>query len=160
MKRYITDQHLASIWVTNPDRRMFSKNGPTKLDLAVYYARVGDAMLPHLLNRPVSLVRSPSGKLEDCFFQRHAFNGMPPEVGTFELKRGDEEDRTYIFVKDAAGFLALAQFGVVEFHPWGCRVDKPERPDRMFFDLDPGEGVPWRNVKRAAHQLRERSWSG
>ena len=154
-KRYITDQHLASIWVTNPDRRMFSKDGPTKLDLAVYYARVGDAMLPHLLNRPVSLVRSPSGRLDDLFFQRHVFNGMPAEVGTFELKRSNDEDRTYIYVRDAAGYLALAQFGVVEFHPWGCRVDKPDRPDRMFFDLDPGEGVPWKNVKRAAHQLRE-----
>lgn len=154
-RRYITDQHLASVWVTNPERRMFSKDGPTKLDLAVYYAKVGDAMLPHILNRPVSLVRCPTGKVEDCFFQRHTFNGMPAEVGTFELKRSDEEDRTYIYVKDAAGFLALAQFGVIEFHPWGCRVDKPERPDRMFFDLDPGEGVAWRTIKRAAFRLRE-----
>jgi len=97
----------------------------------------------------------PSGRLDDLFFQRHVFNGMPAEVGTFELKRGEEEDRTYIYVKDAAGFLALAQFGVVEFHPWGCRVDKIERPDRMFFDLDPGEGVAWRDIKRAAFQLRE-----
>ena len=155
LKRYITDQHLASIWVTNPDRRMFSQNGPTKLDLAVYYAKVGDAVLPHLLNRPVSLVRCPSGKIEDCFFQRHAFSGMPPEVGSFELKRSDDEDRTYIYVKDAAGYLALAQFGVIEFHPWGCRVDNPERPDRMFFDLDPGEGVPWRAIKQAALQVRK-----
>jgi DNA ligase D len=155
LKRYITDQHLASIWVTNPDRRMFSQNGPTKLDLAVYYARVGDAVMPHLLNRPVSLVRCPSGKVEDCFFQRHAFSGMPPEVGTFELKRSDDEDRTYIFVKDAAGYLALAQFGVIEFHPWGCLSDKPERPDRMFFDLDPGEGVPWRAIKQAAMLVRK-----
>ncbi len=154
-RRFITDEHLASVWVTNPERRMFSKDGPTKLDLAVYYARVGDAMLPHLLNRPVSLVRSPSGKLEDCFFQRHAFNGMPKEVGTFVLKRSDDEDRHYIYIKDAAGFLALAQFGVIEFHPWGCRADKPERPDRMFFDLDPGEGVAWKSVKRAAFQLRD-----
>jgi DNA ligase D-like protein (predicted polymerase) len=44
---------------------------------------------------------------------------------------------------------------VVEFHPWGCRADKPEKPDRMFFDLDPGEGVPWRDVKRAAHLVRK-----
>ncbi len=154
-KRYITDEHLASIWVTNPERHMFSKTGPTKLDLAVYYAKVGDAMLPHVLNRPVSLVRCPTGKVEDCFFQRHAFAGMPPEVGTFLSKREkDAEERNYLFVKDAAGFLALAQFGVIEFHPWGCRVDKPERPDRMFFDLDPGEGVTWRDVKAAANAIR------
>jgi bifunctional non-homologous end joining protein LigD len=155
MKRYITDAHLASIWVTNPERRMFSKTGPTKLDLAVYYARVGDAMLPHILQRPVSLVRCPSGKLEDCFFQRHAFAGMPAEVKTFVSKREkDEEERNYLVIADAAGFLALAQFGVIEFHPWGCRVDKPERPDRMFFDLDPGEGVEWRDVKAAAEAMR------
>ncbi len=154
-KRYVTDAHLASIWVTNPERRMFSKTGPTKLDLAVYYARVGDAMLPHILSRPVSLVRCPSGKLEDCFFQRHAFAGMPAEVKTFVSKREkDEEEREYLVVDDAAGFLALAQFGVIEFHPWGCRVDKPERPDRMFFDLDPGEGVEWRDVKAAAEAMQ------
>jgi DNA ligase D len=134
---------------------MFGPNGPTKLDLALYYAKIGDAMLPHILARPVSLVRCPSGRIEDCFLQRHAFSGMPPEVGTFELKRSDEEDRTYLYVKDAAGFLALAQFGVVEFHPWGCRVDKVEKPDRMFFDLDPGEGVTWRDVKAAAFQVRD-----
>ncbi len=155
-KRYITDQHLATIWVTNPDRRMFSKTGPTKLDLAVYYAKVGDAMLPHILGRPVSLVRCPSGKIEDCFFQRHAFAGMPPEVGTFVSKKeDDDEERNYLVVNDAAGFLALAQFGVIEFHPWGCRVDKPEHPDRMFFDLDPGEGVEWRDVKAAAHAVHK-----
>jgi len=109
-KRYITDQHLASIWVTNPTAGCFPRTGRPKLDLAVYYAKVGDAMLPHVRNRPVSLVRSPSGRLDDLFFQRHVFNGMPAEVGTFVLPRGDEEDRTYIFVQDAAGYLALAQF--------------------------------------------------
>ena len=154
-RRYITDEHLASIWVTNPERRMFSRNGPTKLDLAVYYARVGDFMLPHILERPVSLVRCPTGKVDDCFFQRHAFQGMPAEVGVFVSEREDKEDREYLVVKDAAGFLALAQFGVVEFHPWGCRTDRPERPDRMFFDLDPGPGIAWREIVAAAHMVRE-----
>jgi DNA ligase D len=150
LARAITDAHLAAIWVTNPERRMFSKTGPTKLDLAVYYARVGDAMLPHLLGRPVSLVRCPSGRAEDCFFQRHAFAGMPKEVATFASKRESGEERDYLVVADAAGFLALAQFGVIEFHPWGCRIDRPERPDRMVFDLDPGEGISWRDLRAAA----------
>jgi DNA ligase D len=154
-RRLITDQHLANIWVTNPERRMFSKTGPTKLDLAVYYARIGDYMLPHILNRPVSLIRCPTGEEKDCFFQRHAFSGMPQEIGIFPSKREDKEDRDYLFVKDAEGYLALAQFGVVEFHPWGCRVDKPDHPDRMFFDLDPGEGVAWRDVVEAAQAVGE-----
>jgi DNA ligase D len=154
-KRLITDQHLANIWVTNPERRMFSRTGPTKLDLAVYYARVGDYMLPHLFQRPVSLVRCPTGEEKDCFFQRHVFSGMPPEIGIFPSRREDREERDYLYVQEAEGYLALAQFGVVEFHPWGCRVDKPDRPDRMFFDLDPGEGIAWRDIVAAAFEVRD-----
>ena len=152
-KRLITDEHLASIWVTNPKRRMFSKTGPTKLDLAVYYAKVGDYMLPHLIQRPVSLIRCPTGKTEDCFFQRHAFTGMPTEVNTFESPGSDKRD--YLYIDDARGYLALAQFGVVEFHPWGCKTDKPDRPDRLCFDLDPGEGVAWKDLVDAALAIRD-----
>ena len=61
-KRYVTDADLAQIWVTNPDRVMFGQGGPSKLELALYYARVGDWMLPELIQRPVSLVRCPSGR--------------------------------------------------------------------------------------------------
>jgi bifunctional non-homologous end joining protein LigD len=153
-RRYITDKHLASIWVTNPERHMFSTDGPTKLDLALYYASIGDFMLPHILERPVSLVRCPTGKAADCFFQRHAFSGMPAGIEKFVSEKEEGESREYLFVTDANGYLGLAQFGVVEFHPWGCRVDKPDRPDRMVFDLDPGEGVEWRHVVDAALLVR------
>ena len=154
-KRLITDRDLANIWVTNPDRRMFSRSGPTKLDLAVYYAKIGDHLLAHCLHRPVSLVRCPSGKSQDCFFQQHAFSGMPREIGAFVLTKDDGEKRDYLVMDNARGFLALAQFGVVEFHPWGCRIDRPERPDRMVLDLDPGEGIEWRHVIEAALHMRD-----
>src|SRR5690606_13089095 len=64
-KRYVSDADLAGIWVTNPTRRLFGRSGPTKLDIAVYYAAVGDFMLPHLIGRPVSLFRCPTGKPND-----------------------------------------------------------------------------------------------
>ncbi len=104
-------------------------------------------MLPHVMRRLVSLVRCPTGEQEDCFFQRHAFTGMPEEVSTFDDKN---DGNGYLFIDDARGFLALAQFGVVEFHPWGCRIDKVERPDQLCFDLDPGEGIRWKIVVGAA----------
>ena len=126
-KRLISDADLATIWVTNPTRRMFGKSGPTKLDIAVYYALVGDFMLPHILGRPVSLVRCPTGKPQDCFFQRHAFKGMPPSVATFETTNSEGENQTYLSVEDAKGYLALAQFGVVEFHIWGSLRSRPDR---------------------------------
>jgi DNA ligase D len=153
-ERLISDADLATIWVTNPTRRMFGKSGPTKLEVAVYYAAVGDFMLPHLFGRPVSLVRCPTGRPQDCFFQRHAFKGMPPTLRVFETRNSDEEDRTYLTIEDARGYLARAQFGVVEFHTWGALLESLEKPDRIVFDLDPGEGITWREVVEAAVHLR------
>jgi bifunctional non-homologous end joining protein LigD len=152
--RLISDADLASISITNPTRRLFGKAGPTKLDLAVYYAMVGDFMLPHLFNRPVSLIRSPTGKAEDSFYQRHPFTGMPKTVGTFESTSSEGEVRKYLTIEDAKAYLALAQFGVVEFHTWGCRQKTLEKPDRIVFDLDPGEGITWRSIKSAAFEVK------
>jgi bifunctional non-homologous end joining protein LigD len=155
-KKYVTDADLAQIWVTNPDRVMFGAGGPTKLELALYYARVGDWMLPELIRRPVSLVRCPLGRAQDCFFQRHALTGMPDAVKTIALaEEGSSEKADYLYVEDARGLLSLAQFGAVEFHSWGCRVDQPERPDRLVFDLDPDESLPWREVAAAAFEVRD-----
>ncbi|CCV15068.1 DNA ligase D [Mesorhizobium sp. STM 4661] len=153
-KRLIAEADLATIWVTNPTRRLFGKTGPTKLDIAVYYALVGDFMLPHILGRPVSLVRCPTGKPQDCFFQRHAFTGMPPSVVTFEATNSEGETKSYLSVEGAKGYLALAQFGVVEFHTWGTHRTKLDKPDLIVFDLDPGEGIAWREVVEAAVHIR------
>ncbi|RUX93632.1 MULTISPECIES: DNA ligase D [unclassified Mesorhizobium] len=153
-KRLISEADLATIWVTNPTRRLFGKTGPTKLDIAVYYALVGDFMLPHILGRPVSLVRCPTGLPKDCFFQRHAFTGMPPSVVTFEATNSEGETKSYLSVEGAKGYLALAQFGVVEFHTWGTHRTSLDRPDQIVFDLDPGEGITWREVVEAAVHIK------
>ena len=153
-KRLIAEADLATIWVTNPERRLFGKTGPTKLDIAVYYALVGDFMLPHILGRPVSLVRCPTGLPKDCFFQRHAFTGMPPSVVTFEATNSENETKSYLSVEGAKGYLALAQFGVVEFHTWGTHRLSLDKPDQIVFDLDPGEGIAWREVVDAAVHIR------
>ncbi|RUZ12122.1 DNA ligase D, partial [Mesorhizobium sp. M7A.F.Ca.US.007.01.2.1] len=154
-KRLIAEADLATIWVTNPTRRLFGKTGPTKLDIAVYYALVGDFMLPHILGRPVSLVRCPTGLPKDCFFQRHAFTGMPPSVVTFEATNSEGETKSYLSVEGAKGYLALAQFGVVEFHTWGTHRASLDRPDQIVLDLDPGEGIAWREVVEAAVHIKD-----
>ena len=156
MPNLVSDADLAAIWVTNPDRVMFGDGGPTKLDLVLYYARIGNWMLPELINRPVTLVRCPTGKLDDTFYQRHANEGMVENVLLINIPSNKAEEREdYLYVKDAKGLFALSQFGVIEFHPWGCRVDKLERPDRLVFDLDPDEGLEWRDVVDAAHHIHE-----
>jgi DNA ligase D len=152
--RFVTDADLAGVWVTNPTRRLFGKSGPTKLDIAVYYAAIGDFMLPHLLGRPVSLFRCPTGKSTDCFFQRHPFTGMPATLQNVQTTNSEGEKQTFIAVTDVKAYLALAQFGAVEFHAWGTHLDHLDKPDRIVFDLDPGEGVAWRDVVNAAVHLR------
>ncbi|MBD9540925.1 MULTISPECIES: DNA ligase D [Ensifer] len=153
-KRLITDADLATIQVTNADRRVFGRSGPTKLDIAVYYALVGDFMLPHILGRPVSLFRCPTGKRADCFFQRHPFTGMPPSIVSFNATNSEGESKSFLSIEGTKGYLALAQFGVIELHSWGSRRTRLEKPDRVVFDLDPGEGISWRDVVEAAVHIR------
>jgi bifunctional non-homologous end joining protein LigD len=153
--KLVGDRDLAAITLTNPQREIFAGSGVTKLDLAIYYARVGDWLLPELLRRPVTVLRCPTGDIKDCFYQRHAFAGLPQGVETIDL--ADEEGRAaFITVTEPRGYLALAQFGALEFHLWGCRIDDPEHPDRLVIDLDPDEALPWPRVCDAAEILRER----
>ena len=155
-RRHVSDADLAAVWITNPDRRMFGRDGPTKLDLALYYAKVAEWMVPEIVDRPLTLVRCPSGEIDDVFYQRHATAGMPEHIHRIPLHEAESEERAdFIYIADAKGLFTLAQFGVVEFHPWGCRVDKPERPDRIVIDLDPDVGLNWRTVVQAAHEVRD-----
>jgi bifunctional non-homologous end joining protein LigD len=153
-KKLIGDRELAAITLTNPERA-FAGTGVTKLDVALYYARVGDWLLPGLLRRPVTVIPCPTGDLKDLFYQRHAFAGLPPGVETIDL--ADEDGRAaFIAVTEPKGYLGLPQFGAVEFHLWGCTIDDPEHPDRLVIDLDPDEALPWARVADAAERVRER----
>ncbi len=153
--KLVSDRDLAAIHLTNPEREIFAGSGVTKLDVALHYARVGDWLLPEFLRRPVTIFRCPTGQLKDCFYQRHAFHGLPEGVVTIEL--ADEEERAaFIAVTEPRGYLSLPQFGAIEFHLWGCHIDDPEHPDRIVLDLDPDESLPWRRVCDGAEVLRER----
>jgi DNA ligase D len=155
----VSDGDLKAIWVSHPDRRMFATgpDAPTKLDVVLHYARVAPLMLPELAGRPLSLLRCPTGDAADCFFQRHAAAGLPEAVARVALpvSAGRALTAPHPLVEDVRGLLALAQFGVVEFHPWGCRADRPEAPDRLVFDLDPDEGLAWQTVAEAACLIRD-----
>jgi bifunctional non-homologous end joining protein LigD len=103
----------------------------------------------------LSLLRCPDGAEGGCFFQKHWAPTLGPGVRTLKLrqKQGMED---YLYVSDAAGLLSLVQMNTLEFHPWGARVDKPESPDRLVFDLDPDAGVAWPAVVAAARHVRAR----
>jgi bifunctional non-homologous end joining protein LigD len=147
---------IRGISISNPGR-VLEPAGITKLDLARYYDTVAGWMLPHVLDRPLTIVRCPHGATGDagCFYQKHPeTRGWPDVFGTVEV-RDSGGPATYFFIKDATGLVALAQLGTLEVHTWGSLASDPERPDRIIFDLDPGPGVEFAQVANAARTVRD-----
>lgn len=142
--------------LTHPDRVLYPDQGITKLALAQYYAAIAEWALPHLANRPLSLVRCPEGQGKECFYQKHATPAVPKVVGRVQIPDGSGTGTgTYTYIKDLAGLIAMVQMGVLEIHPWGSTVKRLETPDIVTFDFDPDIGLPWERVTEAAVDMRE-----
>ena len=147
------ERFVAGVRLSSPDKVLWTEQGITKSALADYYVAVADAMLPHVACRPVTMVRCPTGAEKKCFYQRHAASGVLPELREVSVPGFDEP---YLYIEDVTGLVAMVQMGTLEIHPWGVRVDRPDRPDRIVFDLDPDEGLDFDDVIRAAAEIRQR----
>jgi bifunctional non-homologous end joining protein LigD len=146
--RTIREPRLAGVKLTHPQRVLYPDVGITKLDLARFYERISERMLPYLVDRPLTLVRAPEGMRGQRFFVRHAGDWAPRELRQFEITGGTGAG-TAMIVDDVRGLIALAQMNVLEIHPWNARTRDLERPDRIVFDLDPGPEVPGRTSSTA-----------
>ena len=143
---------VEGVRVTHPERVIDAQSGHTKLDLARYYASIAEFMLPHLKARPVSLVRAPEGVGGELFFQKHADVRTMP--GVKELVGLWEGHGPLLEIPSAQALIAAAQMNVIEFHTWNSVKQKVDKPDRMIFDLDPGEGVGFDQVREGAQLMR------
>ncbi|AZQ68484.1 DNA ligase D [Silicimonas algicola] len=147
---------VSGVAISSADRVVFPKPKVTKGDVADYYAQVAERMLPDMADRPLSLVRLPEGLGGESFFQKHRGKGFPDAIRSIPIpeKNGGVED--YMTITTAEGLVGAAQVGTIEFHIWGSRRDRLERPDRMVFDLDPDEGLGFAKVRKAAFDVRDR----
>ncbi len=152
-----TPQIPASIRLTHPKKILDPESGLTKQQLADYYWAVAPRMLPHIADRPLSLVRCPDGAGKPCFYQKHVNSMLPPGVGSVMVadKKGGPPE-PYITLNTPEALAGLAQMGVLEIHPWGSHNTYLECPDRLIFDLDPDESLPWTTVAEAAREVRGR----
>ncbi|HET6655538.1 MAG TPA: DNA ligase D [Gammaproteobacteria bacterium] len=148
-------KQVAGVRLSNPDRVLYEQMGLTKLDLARYYEAIADWILPQLADRPLSLLRCPSGQ-GNCFFQKHPGEALVPGIPRIDITENSGDVRTYVYVRALADLIALVQAGTLELHPWGSRVDNVDKPDLIVFDLDPSPEVGWAEVLRVAGTLRER----
>jgi len=144
---------VGGVQLSSPDRVVYPDIGLTKLELAKYYEAVADWMLPHVANRPLTLIRCPDD-WHECFYQKHIdANKVYYAVKPVRI-REEAGSANYAAIDNAEGLLSLVQIGTVEFHTWGARIDRLENPDRFTLDLDPGPGVEWKRVVRAAQAIR------
>jgi bifunctional non-homologous end joining protein LigD len=148
---------MTGLAITHPDKVLDQESGMTKQDLAEYYTAVAEHLLPHISNRPLSVVRCPDGNSKPCFFQKHVGLGLPAGVKSVSIrspKSGKKED--YLTVDSTQGLVGLAQMGVLEIHPWGSKNDSLDRPDRIVFDLDPDAAIDWATLAQTARDLQGR----
>jgi bifunctional non-homologous end joining protein LigD len=160
-RRQNQDKKIASpamgLAITHPDKVLDPDSGMTKQVLAEYYLAVSDHLLPHISNRPLSIVRCPDGIGKPCFFQKHIGLGLPDGVKSVSIrspKSGKREE--YLTVDSSDGLVGLAQLGALEIHPWGAQNNSLERPDRIVFDLDPDAAIGWDTLAATARALRSR----
>lgn len=145
----------AQVKLTHPDRVYWKDAGVTKEGLADYYAQVWPFMAPFIVSRPLALLRCPGGADGQCFFQKHAWKGHHKAILTLD-DPNDSSDEPILAVEGIDGLIGLVQAAVLEIHPWQATLTDLERPDQIVIDLDPGEGVAWQKVIKAAREVRDR----
>jgi len=139
--------------LTHADRVIDPASGARKGDLYDYYAQFAVLLLPHLRGRPVALVRAPDGVGGELFFQKHLQAAELPDVTLLDTAL-DPGHAALLQIDSPAGLLSAAQMNTVELHTWNATSKAMDRPDRMTFDLDPGEGVAWEQMQEAAMLVR------
>jgi bifunctional non-homologous end joining protein LigD len=147
---------VSGVAISNPDKVLWPAEGGrpalTKGDLVRYYEMAAERILPHVADRPVSIIRAPEGIGGERFFQRHAMPGHNPRLKLMDV----HERKPYVAVADVGGLVAIGQSGGLELHPWGCRPGDPETPEQITFDLDPDEGLDFDDVISAALVVRRK----
>lgn len=157
VSRKVSARNMIELPITHPEKVLDPESCMTKQMLAEYLLAVAERMLPHVADRPLSVVRCPEGSAKPCFFQKHIGRGLPPGVKSIAVpNRKTGEVEQYLTLDSAEGLIGLAQMGALEIHPWGSRNESLDKPDRIVFDLDPDAAIDWQTLAASAEALRAR----
>lgn len=141
--------------LTSPDKVVYPDGNITKAMLVAYYDAVSGPALRHIADRPLSLLRRPTGTNKP-FFQKHDSGGFPDAFKKVKIPETTGDTDIYLYIDDTAGLAASVQMSALELHIWGSHVDKLEHADRIIFDIDPDEGLDFAATKQAAMDIRDR----
>ncbi len=154
--RAASGAEVLGITITHPERLIFAREKVTKRDVARYFEAVAHVMLPHVAERPLSLVRCPDGVGPACFFQKHAGMGLPETITEHRIGKGKNKgDDRVLTTTTPEGLVSLVQRGVLEVHVWGSHLATVEVPDLLVLDFDPDPNVGWKQVVTGAFEMRD-----
>jgi bifunctional non-homologous end joining protein LigD len=145
---------VSTVEITHPDKVLFPEDGITKADLADYYERVSEWMLPHVSFRPVSMQRFPDGVEAKGFFHKDIPDYFPDWIRRVEVPKSGGSV-THVIVCNADTLVYLVGQNTITPHVWLSRADRLWQPDRMVIDLDPAPGSDFNAVRRAARATGE-----
>jgi bifunctional non-homologous end joining protein LigD len=145
---------VVGVRISHPDRLIYPDLGISKIQLARYYEKIADWIVPHVAGRPLTLVHCPAGLAAPCIYLKHA-----KAWGPNALRRVKIQEKTkvgeYLVADSIEAVVSLAQMGIVEIHTWNSTTENIERPNRIVWDLDPGPDVTWKQVVKGAGLLRD-----
>ena len=144
---------VAGIRISHSDRPIYPDLRISKLQLARYYAEIARWIVPHVRDRPLTLVHCPAGISGPCMYLKHAKAWGP---GALRRVRIQEKTKVgeYLVADSLEAVVSLAQMGIVEIHTWNSTMSDLERPNRIVWDLDPGPDVSWSQTVAAAKLMR------
>ncbi|HAZ14093.1 MAG: DNA ligase D [Bdellovibrionales bacterium GWA2_49_15] len=144
--KQIVQEKAIQVHLTHPDKILFPAEKITKKMIADYYDEVAPLMLPLIENRPLSLVRCPSGAHKKCFYQKHPGEGkVPPYLVSFKVRKKSNTSR-YMALESAPGLKGLVQMNAFEIHTWNCHYQNLLQPDQIVLDFDPDPSVSFKSV--------------
>ena len=144
---------VAGVKLSNPDKLLYPEAGITKKDLALFYESISDWILPHLRNRPLTLVRCPNGWGKQCFYQKHPDAKVDAVIERVTVQESNGPT-LYMMANSEAALVALLQMGALELHPFGSSAPKLGCPDRLVFDFDPDDGISWTTLVEGVQLLK------
>lgn len=145
-------QPVAGVPISHPERVIDADSGTRKVDLARFYERIAEWVLPQLDDRPVSIVRVPDGVGGEQFFQKHAERLAIPNIKHLDRKL-DPGHAALMEIDNLQALVGAVQMGTIELHTWNATASSIEKPDRFVLDLDPDPKLPWRSMLEAAQLL-------
>src|SRR5712691_5077158 len=147
-----------TVKLSSPDRVLYPEDGITKGNVFAYYTQVGPTIVPHLKDRPFTMKRYPHGITGEVFFQKQAPRGMPDWIQTRQFRTWPREGGSRLvdfpLLNSPEAVLWAVQMNCIDMNAWYSRVDKPDRPDFVLFDLDPPDDG-FALAIEVAHLIRE-----